>query len=591
MFLWNWNEVKSSIKSWMKPDEVKAYNDEISAAYKTMDWERVSTGVASDEILEVNGLLSKSERLEKGEDLLWISFDRMLWEKSDITLADILIKAHNVPQWNNVEKGKILMQKWWFTRKQAEILMDQWIAGSFKKWDDIPTKGNDYDPWALSPEEISQALKAWLIDKFRNLEWNAIYAKLTSVIDAWDLTTDAWKATLKADIEEVFRWEFNELGAQWRAIDNWVESSKRVVDAPVASWSKTLSSLRFDRSDLVSRQNELMKILDEADVWLTDLEISSLHTLEELWDALSGNWEAVKAYAKLREIWLFKISSKNIPDTLKQAKLKLRQANMRRVWLNVIPTAYEEALSIYTSVLNWKIEDARKLISQSDGYQDKMWSLFPWKNFSSELNLTEIEALSKTHLRIQGQVRFYNMDRTAPDITKANIDQKNLKELLDEISVMQKWKDSFIEEQMSYTQAIYDRKLFTLWKDIEEAETDVRNLEETVKALESLEGISNYFFDKITEFHMYWWEQTLNSLSSVRFVWEEVLRKTQDTLDSVKWSISDVDAQIAWEQTRLTDQAKTPRSHIATKGQQRQELIGLRDAYKAAWNQISEMLS
>lgn len=86
--------------------------------------------VASEEVLVANWKLSDSERIAKAAETLWLK--RLTKEQKNA-----LLRAHNLPQWENFKKWRILMSKWenWnpiFTREQSQKLMDEWIAGRYE---------------------------------------------------------------------------------------------------------------------------------------------------------------------------------------------------------------------------------------------------------------------------------------------------------------------------------------------------------------------------------------------------------------------------------------------------------------------------
>lgn len=142
VMLWNfsermgfWEWVQNALRGVMWVEEVEEAEDVWNILHSTFridpeSWERISTGVASDEILRANGLLSDTERLSISEEILWITLSPRQQE--------LLLEAHNLPQWENYRKWRILMSDWGFTRNQAQILMDQGIAGTFDTWRRIP---------------------------------------------------------------------------------------------------------------------------------------------------------------------------------------------------------------------------------------------------------------------------------------------------------------------------------------------------------------------------------------------------------------------------------------------------------------------
>ncbi|MDD4151395.1 MAG: hypothetical protein PHR68_02165 [Candidatus Gracilibacteria bacterium] len=111
------------------------------------DGKRVSTGVASKEILKVNGKLNDIERIEEASNLLGRELSKIE--------QDGLLVAHNYPQGDNIAKGKALMTAG-FSRDEALILMDKGIAGISNK------TVNDY-------EHIRNIIGGNLIEKNKDI--------------------------------------------------------------------------------------------------------------------------------------------------------------------------------------------------------------------------------------------------------------------------------------------------------------------------------------------------------------------------------------------------------------------------------------
>ena len=600
MFLWTGEKAKSSskMKSSMEGEELTAYNKEISAAYTMVDGKRASTGVAPQHVQDTNAMLEDIPRLKKADDLLWTKLDTktqdVILEVHNMKVEDI-IKPGDKPKSPeelerllNIRKG-IKLRKAGLEENQVRILMDQkicWLPDDAgKNLDDLD------DAWDISPEEIGNALSQWLKDTFSSLAWQPIHKELTDVIDAWDLTSEAWKEVVKGKILSLLKSKYDDLQIQWDAILNWTQSSKRVTDAPVVSWSKALSSLRFEKSDLVNKQNELMRILDKGDLWLKKLELDQLDELEGLWKWLSQNKGLVRAHAKLKEIWLFEVSwfsiSEQITDTLKQARLKLKQEKAKRAWFDVIPTAYQEAAGMYKATLNWKIEDARMLIWESDAYQDIMLSLFPWKNLS-DLSMWDIRKLAGIKPRITRQAHLYNINKASPALGKASQNQKDLSELIDEISSIQDTKDVFIARLLPSGESSKNQRMLDLWQEIQISDVHILELEESIKALENLQDVWDNTFENIQLFNRNWWEEALNMLSSSKSAWENFLSGVQNDVETIVSTISDVDGKIAQEQIKLSRQAKPS---VSTPTQSLEEVAQSRAQIRALWNKVLQMLS
>ena len=120
-------DVQESWELWSNVVPLRAANsvENISDqpnVYKVINWKRVSVWVADEATLLANGKLGKQERIAKSEEYLWFTFSDMQ--------KDVLMEAHNVPQWKNVQKWKILRRI--FDEDQTKILMDQWLAWTFQ---------------------------------------------------------------------------------------------------------------------------------------------------------------------------------------------------------------------------------------------------------------------------------------------------------------------------------------------------------------------------------------------------------------------------------------------------------------------------
>ncbi|MCF7846003.1 MAG: hypothetical protein K9L85_02080 [Candidatus Peribacteraceae bacterium] len=87
------------------------------------DGARISKGVANEKVLKANAELKEVDRIKEAE--------RLLGRKLNKQEQAGLLRAHEYEQGKNVMKG-VRLRKAGFTKEEAQILMDQGIAG---KWD------------------------------------------------------------------------------------------------------------------------------------------------------------------------------------------------------------------------------------------------------------------------------------------------------------------------------------------------------------------------------------------------------------------------------------------------------------------------
>lgn len=206
---------------------------------KTPNWERVSSGVASEKILETNGKLTDGDRITKAEELLWITLSTQQ--------KDALLEAHNIDQWRNVEKGLKLMRDWGFTRNQAQILMDQGVAWIF----DIflskrqPSLNSEIKRWYTFEMDGVPYIVSHLDPETGKAHYHRVSSREEAVLihsmDIQDIPTSKINPEVSQNFkigEEVIiprsdgstsQAEITHIDKNWRADVSWTENGKTIL--------------------------------------------------------------------------------------------------------------------------------------------------------------------------------------------------------------------------------------------------------------------------------------------------------------------------------------------------------------------------
>ncbi len=209
--------------------------------------------VATKDILLKNWALNDADRLAEASRLLWV-------ELTDIQ-KQTLFKAHNIEQWKNIVKWRILMKDGVFTREQAQLLMDNWIAWRFT---DIAQKSS----WLLSsPKAVTERLNSLLI----NLKWWEKIVKIKEAARATITETSKQLKEAKLALKEAKKTKepalisqatskVDELTTALKDAKKVLKEPENFIDRPIKYWliTATLIAAHLQRWTRIDASEELL---------------------------------------------------------------------------------------------------------------------------------------------------------------------------------------------------------------------------------------------------------------------------------------------------------------------------------------------
>lgn len=354
----SWDEVLQSMRNVLpilRWDNIESLEDVTSSAFRIENLERVSTWVASDEILEANWLLSESNRISKAGEELWITLTE--------TQQELLMQAHNAPQWNNVQKWLILMREWGFSRNQAQILMDQGIAGIF----DIFRKD--------IPLEYGDNLLA--------IDWNKI-----ALWDIIKVETETWfKCELEAIEEYEWTMVFKLINSNWsvevyEGFINWADKNKIIkVGNGLMIWT--------NNNIWKVKKISLIKPKEVIDIWQEVYVKRGNWTVERWWIVIwfDDRWRYIMDKGSER-----KVNSESSVFSIRQiewnVELSNHAAEFERRKLQLLEWDLSLSKSHFTTLFKW------------DFWQKNTWNCYLVAALHSLKESPDFELIMRSSIKI-----------------------------------------------------------------------------------------------------------------------------------------------------------------------------------------------
>lgn len=245
------------------------------------------------EEIKINANLSKTERIEKVNSVLWIT----LSPEQEKVIIDTHNKLSKWIFWNDlatIRKMNIELKKAWFSKEEIRILMEKWIL------------------WNLT-----QAERTWMIDRITWLfGWEKIDAikSSKSVTERAELARELWIVPRFVgknieDVNQILRWEIeiiqNAKQSLWQIL-KWMDWSDRSLVESLLKRSNEWISVRL------ANLEKFIIFIEEATPWTMN-EINLVNTTiwfkeKLLREGLIPLWKTV---TELNNSWKLLINTRN----------------------------------------------------------------------------------------------------------------------------------------------------------------------------------------------------------------------------------------------------------------------------------------